>query len=341
MKAKLAKHFSPSPHALNRFIAVPENCSVLRAIRRLAAFELRPLPRSRTFPLLLLHGQPGTGKSHLVNGLLERIIADQGDRSVQIIPARDLGRLLTEPPSGTDPADEFRVCDVLIVEDVQHLPIHAADALASLLDHRQSRRQSIVVTASSGPAHLDHLPMRLRSRLASGLVVGLEPLSMASRREVARVLCEQRRLHITDEVLDWLARMPTGGVRPILGNLARLEHLSQLHPPPLNLATVTAQLPAEVETPILDRLADRVAERFGLKVKQLKGRDRHRHLLWPRQVGMYLARKQTKMPLVRIGAFFGGHDHSTVLHACRKVENTLVKDDVLRNDLTELTALIR
>jgi chromosomal replication initiator protein len=294
---------------------------------------------AQAFPVLFLHGPPGAGKSHLVGRLLRRITARKPDLTARCIPARDLARLLGAPPqAGPEPGREFRDCDLLIVEDIQHLPLFGSDALASLIDQRQARRGPLVVTASVGPAMLTCLPRRLTSRLSAGLVAGLDPLSPDSRRELARVLCERRRLHVAPEVLDWLARSPSGGARPILGGIHQLERLSRHHPPPLELATVSAELPAAADAPAIERLAEQVAAHFGLTGKQLRGRDRRRCLLWPRQVGMYLARRFTRCSLLQIGASLGGYDHSTVLHSCRRVEERLREDVGLAKTLAELAA---
>jgi chromosomal replication initiator protein len=325
---------------LNRFIVLPENRSALDAIKQLARRLTAAEARRKPFPPLFLHGPPGCGKSHLVSGLVDQVVAGSG-RTVQMLAAVDLGRMLIEPPSpGDGQRRDLRNCDLLIVEDVQHLPATAAEALAHLIDHRQARSRCLVATGSAGPVALGHLPNRLTSRLAGGLVVGLEPLSAASRRVLAEELCRQRRLHVTAEVLDWLAREPSGGARPILGALTRLEALSRTVAPPLGLKAIAEHLPAgpDVSETAIERIARRVAEAFAVSPRQMKGKARRRNVLWPRQVGMFLARRLTGLSLVRIGAFFGGRDHSTVLHACQKVEQQRGEDPALATTLRRLEA---
>jgi chromosomal replication initiator protein len=340
MKAPNAMLRPPSSRPPKRFTTLPENRFASRAVGRLARFMRRPGSTTGAFPLLFLHGPPGSGKSHLVHALVKSLIARRPDLTARLLAARDLAPLLVvQPAGGPQPNREFRDCDLLIVEDVQHLSAASGDALARLIDQRQARQAATVVTSVAGPALLTHLSRRLLSRLSGGLVVGIGPLSPASRLNLARALCEARRLAVTDDVLEWLARSPAGGARPMLGNLHRLERLSRTQPPPLSLANVTAELPPESTAPLMERLAERVSGHFGLTVKQLKGRDRRRCLLWPRQVAMYLARRLTEHSLPRIGAYFGGFDHSTVLYACGKVERAAKANISLANELTELMAM--
>src|SRR5205823_6461350 len=126
----------------------------------------------------------------------------------------------------------------LIVEDLQHLPARAADALVRVVDFRLPRRMPLVVTATAGPGRLTALPARLTSRLGGGLVVGLEPLSPASRRHVLEQLAEQRGLRVGADVLDWIAARTPGGVRPLVGALTTLEALGRGRASPPDLATV-------------------------------------------------------------------------------------------------------
>jgi chromosomal replication initiator protein len=318
---------SPASH----FIQLPENRSAYQAVMSLvAAAEL---------PLLFLHGPPGSGKSHLANALVEHFTQLDGSRTAQVMSAAELGRALMQSPQDRLPFSKEAIgCDLLVLEDVQHLPAGAAEEIAHILDRRQRRSRPTLVTSGCGPAELE-LPSRLAGRLAGGLVVGIQPLSLPSRLELAATLCRQRKLKVEDAVINWLARDP-GGARPILGEISRLDVLAKLHPPPLKLSVVTTELPSvESDESPLDRLVALVASKFHVPAKALRGPSRTRNVVWPRQVAMYLAR-QAGISFPQIGYYFGGRDHTTVMHSCEKVAAAVAEDLALAKQLLEMQSSI-
>jgi chromosomal replication initiator protein len=314
---------------LSGFVATPETRLAWQAIRQLAT-RLRTSRPPRADNPLFLHGPPGSGKSHLAAGLVAAVTTDSPSRTARVVAAADFA---TETP------DETIACDLLIVEDLQHLPGRAADTLVRVVDFRLPRGLPLVVTASAGPARLTDLPPRLASRLGGGLVIGLEPPSPASRRLVLGGLAEQRGLRVGADVLDWIALHTPGGVRPLIGALTTLEAIARGRPTPPDLPTVIAHwrgTPTVGVTP--ERVAKSVARHFQLDVKALRTRRRQQAGLWPLQVAMYLTRALTGLPWPRIGAAFGGRDASTVRHAFRKVAERADADAGIAAELREIAA---
>jgi len=187
---------------------------------------------------------------------------------------------------------------------------------------------------------LNHLNARLTSRMACGLVVGLELLSPPSRLTLLRDRAQRRQLAICPDVLALVAGKLGGSGRQLLGALGHLEALARQHRDPLDIATVEAELSEYLGAGkvTVERITQRVGNYFQVDVRQLISRRRYRSALLPRQVGMYLARQLSGLSLEVIGSYFGGRDHSTVLHACRKVEQALDRDTVLSGALRQLHA---
>jgi chromosomal replication initiator protein len=311
---------------LRGFFTLPENRSAVRAVKALARAVLRG-KRSPVCPLVL-HGPPGTGKTLLTAAVLGALAAGPEVVTARSVVAAELAR---PDAAGEDAgfADrDLRACDFLVIEDVQHLPERAADAACDLIDRRAARRRALVVTAGAGPAALTHLPRRLTSRLAAGLVVQLGPLGAASRRTVLAAAAKARNVRLAPDALDWLAGQG-GGLRAALGLVQNLALVALQFPGPLDRKSVE-EIVAGTGQPTsrgadLAAIMKRVAAAFGVTEKELLGSSRLRTVLVPRQVAMYLARELTGLSLPRIGTAFD-RDHTTVLHACRKVEEAVETD---------------
>jgi chromosomal replication initiator protein len=184
---------------------------------------------------------------------------------------------------------------------------------------------------------LTHLPNRLTTRLCGGLVVRLYPLSPGSRRVFLRERAARRGLKLSNDVLDWLAEHLPGSGRQLDGALTRLATLTDT---PLTVETLAEQFRTEADAsrPSVESIAQRVGRYYRIEPEDLQSADRRRHALLPRQVGMYLARRLTPLSLKQIGAYFGGRDHATVLHACRKVADALNRDAALFGAVRQLQA---
>jgi len=315
----------------SRLTPLPENRLALLAAQRVAAC-LGSRRHTRQVNPVFLHGPAGTGKSHLVRAISHEANRHVPELAVAALSAADLAS------DATPPAD-FLNGDLLIIEDLQHLARRNVEMVVQWFDALQARHQQMLFTASVGPGQLD-LPARLTSRLASGLVIALQPLGATSRFALLQDLAQRRQFAIARDVLTWLADHLTGGARQLDGALARLQTLTKLRPAPLDLATVAGHFreDSDAARPTVERIAQRVSTYFQVEPRQLQSRRRYRSLQLPRQVSMYLARTLTDLSFDEIGTYFGGRDHSTVLHACRKVEQSLASDAVFSGTVKRLQA---
>jgi chromosomal replication initiator protein len=270
----------------------------LAAGRRLLAARTPP------FHPLLLHGPPGGGKSAVAAA-----VAAEVPGAVNV-PANDLD----------GPADwsHLAAAPLLVLDDLQHLPAHAADALAGLLDARRRHRKGTIGTANTGPAGLP-FDRRLASRLAEGLVVRVPLPGPKSRRKLIEALPGGELL--TPAAQAWVAREFPGGVRIVQGVLRTLATAAAGRSVALTKPEVASLLAAE-RTKIggddLTRLTRKVAQTFGFAPTELAGPSRLPQVVRARQLAIYLGREALKESLPRLGKAFR-RDHKTVLYAVRKV----------------------
>ncbi len=192
------------------WILLPENHAARHAVEQVIDLLAGRSARRSTNPLFL-HGPAGTGKTHLVTDLVGRLTRQVPDLQVVVLQASDIRS--AGPGVISEDITAARAADLVVIEDLQHLNDHAVELFVSLVDRCLARRRQLVYTASAGPAQLTHLPGRLTSRLAQGLVVGLELLSPVSRREYLRQQVGGSSLPIA-QVLDWLAQHTPGSAPP-------------------------------------------------------------------------------------------------------------------------------
>jgi chromosomal replication initiator protein len=313
------------------FFAAPENLAGLTATRHVLDALIAENDAGHANPLFL-HGPSGCGKTSLVNLLSAELQALGFD--VCMISANDFA----------ERADfqDAHSADLLVIEDLHHLPARFAASLKRLMDARFALDAAMIFTALRGPGQLASrgaaFPRHLASRLAGGLVVRIEPLQAPSRRNFLEALAERERLVLAPDILDWLAAHLTGGGRQLQGAIAQLKTLQAAGARPLQLGDVRTHF--HLLAPTVKRIADQVCEVFHVKAKRLLSERRSHDVLLPRQVGMYLARRLTSLSLDRIGRYFGGRNPKTVRHACTKVESALRRDNALSTTIRQLCAIL-
>ena len=307
-----------------------------------------------TFNPLFIHAGSGLGKTHLLTAVAHRIRERHPDRRVMFLTAERFMINFVMALRQRDTLafkDQFAAVDVLLIDDFQFLQGKTmqqefCNAFNSLVD---SRRQ-VIVAADVPPAQLDAIDQRMRSRLMGGLVVDIELPDLDTRRRILQsryetMLKRDPSVLIPGEVLEFIAARVTGTGRELEGALNRIAAYQQF-----NQAAVTLDLASLVLRDMqanpdgsrikIDDILKVVGRHFNVGRTDLLSPRRARSVVVPRQIGMYLAKKMTARSLPEIGRRFGGRDHSTVLHAVRKIEDQIKTDDKLAREVALLIRLV-
>lgn len=306
------------------------------------------------FNPLYVHASVGLGKTHLLQAIVQQIRSERPDLKVLYLTAehfmyRFVHALQTQSAMAFKEA--LRTIDLLIIDDMQFLHGKQVQAefchtVNSLID---GARQ-VVVAADRAPVELETLDERVRSRLASGLLVEIGLPDVALRRAIVERRIEQARLQspsfaVPEDVVDFIARNVTTNGRDLEGAVTRLVGHNQLTGLAVSLSMAETTLKDLIRAPDSRRVKIEdiqrvVAKHYNVSKQDLLSSRRTRSIVWPRQIAMFLAKTLTPRSLPEIGRRFGGRDHTTVLHAVRKVEELVTTDDALAAEIEVLKRML-
>ncbi len=310
----------------------------------LAYAAARKLAESDTvaFNPLFLYGGVGQGKTHLMHAIAHAIKSRNPERQVLYLSAEKFMYRFIRALRFKDTMafkEQFRSVDVLMIDDVQFIAgkdstqeefFHTFNALID-------QRKQIILSADKSPSDLDGIEDRLKSRLSWGLVADIHPSTYELRLGILQAKAEKSATPVPKAVLEFLAHKITSNIRELEGALNRLVAHAELIGRPITLENthdVLADLLRTYDRKVtLDDIQKKVCEHFGLKMADLHGARRSRHLARPRQMAMYLCKQLTTKSLPDIGRSFGGRDHTTVLHAVRKVEDLIRTEAQVAEDV--------
>ncbi len=299
---------------------------------------------------LFIYGGVGLGKTHLMQAIGHYIREQRPDLSIFYVSSETfMNELITAIQRGTTLKfrDKYRCKDVLLIDDVQFLAgkestqeefFHTFNAL--YLAHKQ-----IVMTSDRPPKQIATLEERLVSRFECGLVTDIQPPDLETRIAILREKAELDGISIPNDVIHLIANSVTSNIRELEGSLVRLLAFSSLTGSEITLdlaQEVLSEFLGKPQGPVsVARIQQAVAETYGVPVEKMKERGRASQIAHARQVAMFLARELTHLSLAQIGEHFGGRDHTTVLHAQRKIAGEVTQNNQTQRDVDSIKRALR
>lgn len=326
-----------------QFVVGKPNEFAYAAARRVA--EAASVP----FNPLFLYGGVGLGKTHLMHAIAWEIHNREPKRTVMYLSAEkfmyQFVRALREQNT-VNFKDQFRSVDVLMIDDVQF--IGGRDATQEEFFHTFNalvdQGRQIILSADKSPSDLEGVEDRLKSRLNCGLVADIHATTYELRLAILESKAENMTLDAPRKVLEFLAHKITSNVRELEGALNRVAAHTQLVGRELTLETTQEVLHdllrANDRRVTIEEIQKRVAEHFNIRVSDMHSARRARSVARPRQVAMYLAKQLTSRSLPEIGRKFGGRDHTTVMHAVKKVDELRDRDATFAEDVELLRRML-
>lgn len=302
-----------------------------------------------TYNPLFIYGGVGLGKSHLLHAVGHQILAQNPATRVCYCSAEKFMHEMVNSirlNKMEEFRERYRSVDVLLIDDIQFIAgrertqvefFHTFNSLYE--SHKQ-----IVITSDKFPREMPNLEDRLRSRFEWGLIADIQPPDVETKIAILKKKAELNRINLPDEVAYFLASSDTRNIRELEGMLIRLGAYSSLQHIPITLAMAKDNLKdilvdkrKEITVELIQK---NVAEHFSLKVADLKSDKRLKTFVMARQVAIWLCRDLTSASYPDIGNKFGGKDHSTVIHATKKIERQMAEDPILAKTIDDLRNVI-
>ena len=305
---------------------------------------------ARQYNPLFIYSHPGLGKTHLLHAIGNHVLSKNPKARVAYLSAEKFVNELIDslqhnrmPNFRTKYRDSF---DLILIDDIQFIAgkVKTEEEFFHTFNALHSSKRQIVLTSDRPPKEIEGLEERVRTRFEWGLVADVHPPEIETRIAILKAKAERDDIYLPDDVATFLASYIKSNVRELEGVLIRLQAQASLSGAEISLEMAKQELkaavPTEGSTYTIESIQAAVAKHFGIKIPDLKSATRSRNVSLPRQIAMYLIRKYTGVGFKDIGHYFGGKDHSTILHACNKIDKAIEFDPELRGNVESIQNLL-
>ncbi len=315
-------------------------------LAKAASLSVAESPGQTPFNPLLIYSETGLGKTHLLqaigNSLLE---ISPNSKIVYLTSEKFMLDFITaiQNNKSAEFSKQYRNVDMLLIDDVQFFQNkeQTQEQFFHLFNDLHHRGKQIVMTTDRHPNELRGLKNRLISRFQSGLIVDIQPPDLETRIAILMKKADSEGLEISFEIIEFIASSITENVRDLEGALIRLLAFASLKRQDINMILAKQVILDIMGTTAFQKITIEhvlkiVSKEMRVTERQLIGKTRTMEIAIARQIAMYLSRELTSSSLVNIGLYFGGRDHSTVIHACKTIEKKINTNPELKRTITKL-----
>lgn len=294
---------------------------------------------------LFFYGGVGLGKTHLMHAIGHQYLSINPDKTVKYVSSETFANdfiMSIQNRTQEEFRQKYRTVDLLLVDDIQFFAdkegtqeefFHTFNAL-------YDERKQIVLTSDRLPNEIPKLQERLVSRFAWGLSVDITPPDLETRIAILRKKADAERLEIPNDSLSYIAGQIDSNIRELEGALVRVQAYATMQNREITTSLAADALKSMIKSSekevTIGKIQQDVARYYQISVEDLKGRRRVKAIVLPRQIAMYLSRELTDSSYPKIGAEFGGKDHTTVLHAHEKISNLITDDAKVKKEIEEI-----
>jgi chromosomal replication initiator protein len=303
----------------------------------------------RAYNPFFVHGGVGMGKTHLLQAVCQEMLRRDSSARIVYISCSTFMDIFHEAVRAGRMMEfrhRFRNADMLVIDDIHFLSKHeqTQEEFFHTFNALYQGGRQIVLSSDAAPSEIPDLEERLVSRFNCGLVARIDRPAYETRIAILKTKAALHDLQMPDEVPAYIAARLDSNIRELEGALTRLRGLAMANGVPITLELAKQALadgrPADAvgaaSQPTIQQIIDAVTKYYDIKLSDLMSKRRHKSVTLPRQVCMWLARKHTRFSLEEIGGYFGGRDHTTVMHAVRTVGSRAQTDAALSSDVTRI-----
>ncbi len=306
---------------------------------------------AKAYNPLFIYGDSGLGKTHLLHAIGHYAESLYPTIRVKYVSSEEFTNDFINSIAnnrGTAFQARYRNIDILLIDDIQFLQGKAEtqEAFFHTFNTLHDHNKQVVITSDVPPKSLTGFEDRMRTRFEWGLLTDVQTPDLETRIAILRKKAEKEKLKVPDDILEFIASKVTSNIRELEGTLIRVTAFASLNKAAVDLALVQTVLKDiitldedNVVAPV--DIMNTTADYFRLSVEELTGTSRAQAIATARQISMYLCREMTNLSLPKIGQLFGGRDHTTVMHACKKIAELMKERRSIYNQVTELTTRIR